>query len=368
MIIRIVVVLPAPFGPMKPYSAPRGIARSRSLTAFVVPKLLHTFWSRIASGIAVESTARRRPGGAICSTYSRAMLPLGTAAGVVLLASSAAAQVTLSGESGAAACTRISPSAAQGRSSATTPACRSPTARGLRADSWDASRLTLREHQCKVHNGALHLPRAAAGPHLGRERSADAAAHRDQDLHQHLRAGRGRSGWTAVRIRRNTRRTRGRASRPASGEGDILTVYTTHIKQEWIRRNGVPNSEKSTMIEHFIRHGNIMTHLVQWTDPVYLTEPLHAQRRFRAERAARAATGCGRANTSTRSSTGRTATCRITCRAGARSTASSRTATAFRSKRRRGGAETTYPEYHGEAADAAETRQAVTTSPAAAAK
>ena len=45
-------------------------------------------------------------------------------------------------------------------------------------------------------------------------------------------------------------------------EGDILTVYTTHIKPEWIRRNGVPNSEKSTMIEHFIRHGNIMTHLV----------------------------------------------------------------------------------------------------------
>jgi hypothetical protein len=57
-------------------------------------------------------------------------------------------------------------------------------------------------------------------------------------------------------------------------DGDILTVYTTHIKQEWIRRNGVPNSEKSTMIEHFIRHGDIMTHLVQWTDPVYLTEPL----------------------------------------------------------------------------------------------
>ena len=28
------------------------------------------------------------------------------------------------------------------------------------------------------------------------------------------------------------------------------------------------------MIEHFIRHGNIMTHLEQWTDPVYLAEPL----------------------------------------------------------------------------------------------
>ena len=30
----------------------------------------------------------------------------------------------------------------------------------LAADSWDASRLTLREHQCKVHNGPyiLHGP------------------------------------------------------------------------------------------------------------------------------------------------------------------------------------------------------------------
>ena len=38
------------------------------------------------------------------------------------------------------------------------------------------------------------------------------------------------------------------------------------------------------MIEHFIRHGNVLTHIVQWTDPVYLTEPLVAQRGLRAER------------------------------------------------------------------------------------
>ena len=63
-------------------------------------------------------------------------------------------------------------------------------------------------------------------------------------------------------------------------EGDILTVYTTHIKQEWIRRNGVPNSEKSTTIEHFIRHGNILSHLIIWTDPVYLSEPLIRSEEF----------------------------------------------------------------------------------------
>jgi glyoxylase-like metal-dependent hydrolase (beta-lactamase superfamily II) len=57
-------------------------------------------------------------------------------------------------------------------------------------------------------------------------------------------------------------------------EGDILTVYTTHIKQGWIRRNGVPESDQATLVEHFIRHGDQMTHTTVLTDPVYLTEPL----------------------------------------------------------------------------------------------
>src|SRR5256885_2334399 len=57
MIIRIVVVFPAPFGPMKPYNAPRGMARSRLVTALTAPNVLHTLLSRMASGIAVESTA-----------------------------------------------------------------------------------------------------------------------------------------------------------------------------------------------------------------------------------------------------------------------------------------------------------------------
>src|SRR6266852_5588463 len=57
MIIRMVVVLPAPLGPMKPYRAPRGIARSRPVTALVVPKVLFTLLRRMASFIAVESTA-----------------------------------------------------------------------------------------------------------------------------------------------------------------------------------------------------------------------------------------------------------------------------------------------------------------------
>src|SRR5688572_17898740 len=42
MIILSVVVLPAPFGPMKPYSAPIGTVRSRLSTATVAPKVFVT--------------------------------------------------------------------------------------------------------------------------------------------------------------------------------------------------------------------------------------------------------------------------------------------------------------------------------------
>jgi hypothetical protein len=143
----------------------------------------------------------------------------------------------------------------------------------LAADSWDASRLTLREHQCKVHNG----PYILHGPiqfRLSEER--DLRTQALVAIHEYLNTyEQERTIWMD-----------GRPHPPewaphtwqgfstGKWDGDILTVFTTHIKQEWVRRNGVPNSEKSTTVEHFIRHGNIMSHLIVWTDPVYLSEPL----------------------------------------------------------------------------------------------
>jgi hypothetical protein len=149
----------------------------------------------------------------------------------------------------------------------------------LAADSWDASRLTLREHQCKVHNG----PYILHGPiqfRLWEEK--DLRTQQVVALRMYLNTyEQERSIWMD-----------GRPHPPAYAphtwqgfstgkwDGDILTVFTTHIKQEWVRRNGVPNSERSTMIEHFIRHGNIMSHLQIWTDPVYLSEPLIRSEEF----------------------------------------------------------------------------------------
>ncbi len=55
--------------------------------------------------------------------------------------------------------------------------------------------------------------------------------------------------------------------------GDMLVVTTTHIKKEFYRRSGIPSSDQTTVVEHFIRHGNVLTHMMIITDPVYLTEP-----------------------------------------------------------------------------------------------
>ena len=63
-------------------------------------------------------------------------------------------------------------------------------------------------------------------------------------------------------------------------EGDMLTVETTHLKPAYVRRNGLARSEKATVREHFIRNGNVLTWVTIVTDPVYLTEPYIKSRNF----------------------------------------------------------------------------------------
>ena len=59
-----------------------------------------------------------------------------------------------------------------------------------------------------------------------------------------------------------------------SWEGDALVVTTTHIKQMWHRRNGIPQSDRVTLTEHYLRHGNVPTLVTYTDDPTFLTEPL----------------------------------------------------------------------------------------------
>jgi glyoxylase-like metal-dependent hydrolase (beta-lactamase superfamily II) len=62
--------------------------------------------------------------------------------------------------------------------------------------------------------------------------------------------------------------------------GDMLTIYTTHIKAGFFRRSGIPNSDQATLVEHFIRHGNVLSQVTIATDPVYLTEPYIRSQEF----------------------------------------------------------------------------------------
>ena len=56
-------------------------------------------------------------------------------------------------------------------------------------------------------------------------------------------------------------------------EGDILAITTDHMKNNLLRWDGIPRSEKSVLSRHFMRHGNYLTMAVVIYDPAYLTEP-----------------------------------------------------------------------------------------------
>jgi hypothetical protein len=145
--------------------------------------------------------------------------------------------------------------------------------------SWDASRLTLPEHQCQVHVS----PYIYRGPLQLR-----IWEQRDPDTQQLIAI----KNYISTYEQTRTIWMDGRPHPPewaahtwagfSTGkyEGDMLTVTTTHIKQGWVRRNGLPESDKATLTEHFIRHGNLLTHVSYVTDPVYLTEPLIKTQNF----------------------------------------------------------------------------------------
>ena len=63
-------------------------------------------------------------------------------------------------------------------------------------------------------------------------------------------------------------------------EGNMLTVTTTHVKQGWHRRENIPASDEVTVIEHFVKHGDLLTHISVTEDPIYLAEPLVKSEEF----------------------------------------------------------------------------------------
>jgi glyoxylase-like metal-dependent hydrolase (beta-lactamase superfamily II) len=143
----------------------------------------------------------------------------------------------------------------------------------MRADSWDASLLTLPEHQCKPHP-STYGPRGVGNMRISAD--VDDATQRIVRLRTHIQwQEQKRDIWMD-----------GRPHPPpyaahtwqgfSTGvwEGNVLVVRTTHLKAGWIRRNGAVLSDRATMTERFYRHGNYLTHVSIIEDPVYLAEPI----------------------------------------------------------------------------------------------
>jgi hypothetical protein len=147
------------------------------------------------------------------------------------------------------------------------------------ADAWKPSRITEPEQQCRAH-AAPYIHRGPDQFRLWEEKDPTS-----QDV-------------VAIKIFVNTfaqTQTIYMDGRPhpselaphtwqgfktGKWEGNQLSVYTTHIKQGWVRRNGLPQSSKATLMERYIRHGNQLTIVNVLQDPVYLTEPLIKSENF----------------------------------------------------------------------------------------
>jgi cyclase len=143
----------------------------------------------------------------------------------------------------------------------------------LYALTWSSSRMTLRQQQCAQYD-PTRLLHGGGNLRFWEQRDPDTQQLIALKLYGQITEGT-RTVWMD-----------GRPHPPpyakhtflgfSTGkyEGDVLTVYTTHIKRNWIRSNGEALSDQSTVVEHFIRHGNRITYVTVLTDPVYLSEPL----------------------------------------------------------------------------------------------
>jgi hypothetical protein len=141
------------------------------------------------------------------------------------------------------------------------------------ADSWDPSRITLPEEQCRVHVSP-YIYRGPMNLQVWEERDPKTrelvAIKHYISTYEQTRSiymdGRPHPGpntphtWMGFSTGRY--------------DGDMLIVETTHLKQGWVRRNGLPMSDQAHMTEYFVRNGDLMTQIEVVVDPVYLAEPL----------------------------------------------------------------------------------------------
>ncbi len=152
------------------------------------------------------------------------------------------------------------------------------TAARQRGMGWDASLLTVPEHQCGAHPanyGAMH-----SNIRIWKEVEPQS---------QQVVA------WNILHESWNRFRTVWMDGRPhpspdalhswqgfSTGRwvGNALEIRTTHIKESRTRRNGIEHSDEAELLEFLTRHGDYLTFISILNDPHSLDEPYIHTRHF----------------------------------------------------------------------------------------
>jgi hypothetical protein len=143
----------------------------------------------------------------------------------------------------------------------------------LRGDTYDSNRISVvTEYQCRQHGGDYSM-RGLAEMRITTTLGPDSqmvALQTRMGFHNQERTiyldGRDRPSSHAAY-------TWGGFS-TGVWDGNMLTVTTTHLKPNYLRRNGLPASAERTFTEHWVMHSDYLSVVTVINDPVFLTEPL----------------------------------------------------------------------------------------------
>lgn len=144
----------------------------------------------------------------------------------------------------------------------------------LRADSYDADRISVvPEYQCRPHSADYSM-RGLANMRVDAVR--DPVTQRLLAFHTRINFQEmERTIWLDGRPHPSEYAPHTwQGFSTGAWDENMLDIYTTHLKESYLKRNGVPRSDKATFTEHWVRHGNFLTVATVVTDPVFMTEPL----------------------------------------------------------------------------------------------
>jgi hypothetical protein len=150
----------------------------------------------------------------------------------------------------------------------------------LRAQAWNASLYTLPEWQCRPH-GAMYISRGPSQVRIWKE--VDPVSRQITAYHAEWL----RSVDNAYFLDGRPHPSSPLAPHTWGGfstavfEGEMLKITTTHLKEDYYRRNGIPSGDEATLTQYWIRRGDYLTWITIAYDRQYLTEPMIRSSEYR---------------------------------------------------------------------------------------